>query len=43
MYLQHSAGNIPIFNVLADVTNVTGNVNVVGNITATGDIKALEI
>ena len=38
MYLQHSAGNIPIFNVLADVTNVTGNVNVVGNITATGDI-----
>ena len=41
MYLQHSAGNIPIFNVLADVTNVTGNVNVVGNITATGDIKAI--
>ncbi len=41
MYLQHSAGNIPIFNVLADTTNVLGNINVVGNIVATGDIKAI--
>ena len=41
MYLQHSAGNIPIFNVFADTTNVTGNINVVGNIVATGDIKAI--
>ena len=38
MYLQHSAGNIPIFNVLADTTNVLGNINVVGNIVATGNI-----
>jgi len=41
MYLQHSAGNIPIFNVLADTTNVLGNINVVGNIVATGDIKSI--
>jgi len=41
MYLQHSAGNIPIFNILADTTNVLGNVNAVGNINATGDITAL--
>ena len=41
MYLQHAAGNIPIFNVLADTTNVTGNINVIGNIVATGDIKAI--
>ena len=38
MYLQHSAGNIPIFNVLADTTNVLGDINVVGNIVATGNI-----
>tara|TARA_R100000995_G_scaffold82924_1_gene57677 strand:+ start:2509 stop:3399 length:891 start_codon:yes stop_codon:yes gene_type:complete len=41
MYLQHSAGNIPIFNILADTTNVLGNVNAVGNINATGNITAL--
>ena len=41
MYLQHCAGNIPIFNILADTTNVLGNVNIVGNIVATGDIKAI--
>ena len=39
MYLQHSAGNIPIFNVLADTTNVLGDINVVGNIVATGNIS----
>ena len=38
MYLQHSAGNIPIFNVLADTTNGLGDINVVGNIVATGNI-----
>ena len=41
MYLQHSAGNIPIFNVLADTTNVLGDINVVGNIAATGDITCI--
>jgi hypothetical protein len=38
MYLQHSAGNIPIFNVLADTTNVLGNINAVGDIKSTGNI-----
>ena len=38
MYLQHAAGNIPIFTVMADTTNVLGDINAVGNITATGNI-----
>ena len=41
MYLQHSAGNIPIFNVFANTTNFTGNVNVIGNTNCTGNITAL--
>ena len=41
MYLQHSAGNIPIFNVFANTSNFTGNVNVIGNINATGNIVSL--
>tara|TARA_R100001443_G_scaffold76006_1_gene83482 strand:+ start:840 stop:1763 length:924 start_codon:yes stop_codon:yes gene_type:complete len=40
MYLQHAAGNIPIFTVMADRTNVLGDINAVGNITATGNIVA---
>jgi len=38
MYLQHSAGPIPIFNVMADTTNVTGNINATGNIVSAGNI-----
>ena len=41
MYLQHSAGNIPIFNVYADTTNVLGNINSVGNITTAGDMNCI--
>ncbi len=40
MYLQHSAGNIPIFNVFADTTNVLGNINATGNIVSNGNITA---
>jgi len=41
MYLQHSAGPIPIFTVKADVTNVLGNtLNTTGNIHAAGNITA---
>lgn len=41
MYLQHSAGNIPIFNVFADTTNVMGNINSVGDITTAGDMNCI--
>tara|TARA_B100000902_G_scaffold21372_1_gene25701 strand:+ start:815 stop:1711 length:897 start_codon:yes stop_codon:yes gene_type:complete len=44
MYLQHSAGDIPIFTVKANITNVlgdtlntTGNIHAAGNITANGN------
>ena len=38
MYLQHAAGNIPIFTVMADTTNVLGNINATGNIHSNGNI-----
>ena len=41
MYLQHSAGNIPIFNVFADTTNVMGNINSVGDITTAGNMNCI--
>ena len=41
MYLQHSAGNISIFNVHANHTNVRGDINTFGSILANGDIKAI--
>jgi len=41
MYLQHSAGDIPIFTVKANITNVLGeNLNTTGNIKADGNITA---
>ena len=38
MYLQHSAGNIPIFDIKADITNVLGIINAARDIFARGDI-----
>ena len=38
MTLEASFGNIPIFNVFADRTNITGDIFAVGNITAMGNI-----
>ena len=39
MTLEASYGNIPVFNVLASQTNVTGNINAVGAIQSIGDIS----
>lgn len=39
MTLESSYGNIPVFNVLAKQTNVTGNIFSVGKITSIGDIS----
>ena len=38
MTLEASYGNIPVFNVLAAQTNVTGNIFSVGNITTAGNL-----
>lgn len=38
MYLQHSAGNIPIFDIKADITNVLGIINAARDIFARGNI-----
>jgi hypothetical protein len=40
MTLEASYGNIPIFNVFADKTNVNGDITAIGNITAIGDITS---
>lgn len=40
MTLEASYGNIPVLNVLASQTNVTGNITAVGNINAVGNITA---
>ena len=40
MTLEASYGNIPVFNIFAATTNLTGNVTVVGNILANGNVIA---
>jgi len=40
MTLEASYGNIPIFNVFANQTNVNGNIRAIGDITAIGNITA---
>ena len=39
MTLEASYGNIPVFNVLAERTNVNGDIFVTGDIEVAGDVK----